>query len=132
MKVPAKIETKVALLKTLKESLKNDRLHAQIAKLQAKLKPQFDAITEIETELKTYGIEKVKDGSFQDRSADRLEIATITRNASGFKTAGFFKEIGGEINATLGSKNAIKAMDCINSVKAKNTTLSKTWKLKVC
>lgn len=127
MRVTAKIETKIKLLKTLKETLANDKAHNQIAKLQAKLSSQKKEIASLEKELISLG------QSYDDHTFIRkgVTLASVTQNADGFKKEGFFKEIGSVIHAKLGSKNATVAMQCITSTREKFTTKSGTWKLQV-
>lgn len=127
MKVTAKTATKIEFLKSLITAYESDRIHNQIAKLQAKLEPQEVAIKELTSELIAQG-QKLEDGSFERNG---LQIASVTRNKDNFKKAGFFKAVGPAINKALGSKNAVLAMNCINSTREANTSESGTFKLKV-
>lgn len=127
MKVTAKTATKIEFLKSLITAYEADRIHNQIAKLQAKLEPQETAISELKVELIAQG-QKLSDHSF-DR--DGVQLAIVKRGAESFKRVAFFKAVGPAINKALGSKNAVLAMNCINSTREANTSESGTFKLKV-
>lgn len=127
MKVPAKTATKIAFLKTLIAAYESDKIHNQIAKLQAKLCSQETAIKELKTELIVQG-QKLSDYTFERGG---VQLASVKRGADSFKQATFFKQVGPAINNALGSKNAVLAMKCITDTREANTSESKTFKLKV-
>ncbi len=128
MLVSASVQMKIALLKELKETVKNDPVQNKIAKLKLKLAPQELLIEELQKELIALGIE-FPDHSFTSQSGELL--GSVTRNKDNFKEAKFFKDIDQSLHSVLGVKNAEKALICVQTTKGKCTSQSKTWKLKI-